>query len=88
MTDTLVVIVAMTSALFPIAERYLLAPVQEAHAALTEGTEKLSALDRERAALDRANARVIRCADHIDDFNARQIGTQSTPNFDGKSNAR
>ncbi|MBX4994862.1 hypothetical protein [Rhizobium binae] len=50
--------------------------------------EKLSVLDRERAALDRANARVTRCANHIDDFNARQAGAQSTPNFDGKNNAR
>ncbi|MBX5238612.1 hypothetical protein [Rhizobium sp. NLR22b] len=61
---------------------------QEPHAALPEGAEKLSVLDRERDALDRANARVIRCADHIDDFNARQTGGQSTPNADGKNNAR
>jgi len=35
-----------------------------------------SVLKRERAALDRANDRVIRCADYADDFNARQAGKQ------------
>ncbi len=36
----------------------------EAHAPLVVGTETVSVLARERAALDRQNARTLRCADH------------------------
>lgn len=50
--------------------------IREAHARLAVGMEIRSALKRERAALDRANDRVTRCADYFDDFNARQAGKQ------------
>lgn len=40
----------------------------EPHAPLYEGAEARSILKRERAALDRANARVGRCADYHDDL--------------------
>ncbi|MEO3997166.1 hypothetical protein [Mesorhizobium sp. CAU 1732] len=40
----------------------------EPHAALVDGAEIRSVLKRERAALDRANARVTRCADYHDDL--------------------
>ena len=39
---------------------------QEAHASLVAGVEIRSVLRRERAALDRANSRVTRCADNYD----------------------
>lgn len=38
----------------------------EPHAALTAGAELRSVLKRERAALDRSNNRVTRCADTYD----------------------
>lgn len=38
----------------------------EPHAAVAEGAEIRSILVRERAQLDKANARVGRCADHYD----------------------
>jgi len=40
---------------------------KEPHAALTEGAEIRSILKRERAALDRQNARTDRCATFYDD---------------------
>jgi hypothetical protein len=40
----------------------------EPHAPLHEGAEVRSVLKRERASLDRANARVLRCADYHDDL--------------------
>lgn len=42
--------------------------VTEAHAPLIVGAEVRSILKRERAALDRQNARTIRCADFFDDL--------------------
>ena len=39
---------------------------KEAHAPLAVGTEARSALKRERQALDRANSRVVRCAEHAE----------------------
>jgi hypothetical protein len=39
---------------------------QEAHAALSAGVELRSVLKRERAALDRSNDRVTRCAETYD----------------------
>ncbi|WP_342211605.1 hypothetical protein [Neomesorhizobium albiziae] len=41
---------------------------REPHAALVEGFEIRSILKRERAALDRANERLTRCADYHDDL--------------------
>ena len=43
----------------------------EPHAPLVEGAEARSVLRRERAALDRANGRVLRCAGYHDDLVAR-----------------
>lgn len=43
---------------------------REAHAALVEGAEARGVLKRERAALDRANDRVERCATYHDDLAA------------------
>jgi hypothetical protein len=43
----------------------------EAHAALKTGDELRATLVRERAALDRQNARTGRCADFYDDQRAR-----------------
>lgn len=40
----------------------------ESHAALTEGAEVRSILIRERAQLDRQNARTGRCAAYYDDL--------------------
>ena len=45
--------------------------VKEPHAALTEGAEARSVLSRERAALDRQNARTDRCATFYDDTKGR-----------------
>lgn len=42
--------------------------VQEPHAAITVGSELRSVLRRERGALDKANARVSRCAALWDDI--------------------
>ena len=42
--------------------------VTEAHAPLLIGPDARSILKRERAALDRQNARTIRCADFFDDL--------------------
>jgi hypothetical protein len=39
---------------------------EEAHATLALGTQPIVVLRKERKALDRANARVTRCADHYD----------------------
>ena len=44
---------------------------QEPHAALTAGAEARSVLIRERAALDRQNARTGRCSEFYDDVRAR-----------------
>jgi hypothetical protein len=44
---------------------------QEAHAEVTAGAEARSVLIRERAALDRQNARGGRCADFYDDVKSR-----------------
>lgn len=44
---------------------------QEAHAAARLGDEPVSVLKRERAALDRQNARTARCAGFHDDFRER-----------------
>lgn len=41
---------------------------REPHAALVAGIEIRGVLKRERAALERANDRVIRCADYHDDL--------------------
>lgn len=40
--------------------------VKEAHATLTIGAEPVVVLRKERTALDRANARITRCADNYD----------------------
>lgn len=40
----------------------------EPHAPLVVGAEVRSVLKRERAALDRQNARTLRCADYFDDL--------------------
>jgi hypothetical protein len=45
--------------------------LQEAHAALTAGTELRAVLVRERAALDRQNARGRRCVGFYDDVRDR-----------------
>ena len=42
--------------------------LREPHAALVPGADARSVLKRERRALDRANDRVIRCADLTDDL--------------------
>lgn len=44
---------------------------QEAHAEVIAGAEARSVLIRERAALDRQNARGVRCADFYDDVKVR-----------------
>jgi hypothetical protein len=43
----------------------------EAHAPLVAGAELRSALKRERASVDRGNARIDRCAEHYDGLKAR-----------------
>jgi hypothetical protein len=40
---------------------------REPHAALTENAEVRSILKRERAALDRANDRIVRCTTHAEE---------------------
>lgn len=40
--------------------------LQEPHAAVSVDAEVIAILKRERSALNRANARVIRCADNYD----------------------
>ncbi|QKV20742.1 hypothetical protein HTY61_18095 [Oricola thermophila] len=46
----------------------------EPHAALVEGVDKIVILDRERDALDRQNARTLRCARAHDDIMAALAG--------------
>lgn len=50
--------------------------VKEAHAPLYVGAEALVVLKQERRALDRANARVGRCAGFYD---ATKAGLEATP---------